>query len=192
MPYCLATAWDKYRGYAWYDQLLTLTEVSFEIQFGDRSLSLEQASRSEGEGRPDTIAVIPTIAYPDGRIETTSFITDVAFYADEGFHWSYMDDASIFVTKSSTIDADDLVELLERSFFYPSDDSSADSWTTQAEDFREEASARAHKILSCEEVARQECIRLVVDRHLRWLLPRDRETAIRIMADGGVAVEFRE
>ena len=115
-----------------------------------------------------------------------------SFYTGGGFRSSDLDDASLFVTESSSLDADELVELLERSFFSPSDDSSADSWTTQAEDFREEASARAHQVLSCEETARKERIRLVVDRHLRWLLPRDRETAIRFTIDGAVAVEFRE
>jgi hypothetical protein len=102
-----------------------------------------------------------------------------------------MECVTLFVTKDSTIEVESLVELLKQSFFYPSDHSSSDSWTTQEEDFREEATSRAHKILSGEETARQERIRLVVERHLRWLLPRERETVLRFGTDGAIAVEFR-
>lgn len=192
VPYRLASPQDKYRGYSWYDRLSALTDVSFAMQFGERALTPDEAAREGRDVRPDAIAVTATIAHPDGTVEAAPFTTDVAFYTGGGFRSSDLDDASLFVTESSSLDADELVELLERSFFSPSDDSSADSWTTQAEDFREEASARAHQVLSCEETARKERIRLVVDRHLRWLLPRDRETAIRFTIDGAVAVEFRE
>jgi hypothetical protein len=192
LPYHLVAAWDKYRGYSWYDQLPTLTEVSFEIQFGDRTLTPEEAATEGGQVRPDGIIVTATIAHSDGTSETISFTTDVAFYVEEVFYWSDMECVTIFVTKGSTIEVEYLVELLKQSFFYLSEDSSSDSWTTQEEDFTEEATSRAHKILSCEEVARQERIRLVVERHLRWLLPRGQETAIRLTSDGTVAVEFRE
>jgi hypothetical protein len=191
VPYHLASPRDKYRGYSWYDRLSRLAEVSFAMQFGERALTPDEAAREGRDVRPDTIAITATIEHPDSAAETASLTTDVAFFAGEGFHWSYLDDATLYVTDSSTIGSDELVELLERSFFSPSDDSSADSWTTQAEDFREEAAARAHRILSCEETARQERIRLVVERHLRWLLPRERETVLRFSAGGALAVEFR-
>jgi hypothetical protein len=192
VPYRLAAPRDKYRGYSWYGSLSRLAEVSFAMQFGERALTPEEAAREGRDLRPDAIALTATIAHPDGASETAPFTTDVAFFADEGFHWSYLEGATLFVAAGSTIDADELVELLERSFFSPSDDSDADSWTTQAEDFREEAAARAHRLLSCEETARQERIRLVVERHLRWLLPRERETVLRFSAGGALAVEFRE
>jgi hypothetical protein len=145
-----------------------------------------------GQVRPDESVITATIAHSDGTSETISFTTDVAFYVEEVFYWSDMECVTLFVTKGSTIEVGCLVELLKPSFFYPSDDSSSDSWTTQEEDFTEEATSRAHKILSCEEVARQERIRLVVDRHLRWLLPRERETVLRFGTDGEIAVAFRE
>ena len=192
LPYCLVAAWDKYRGYSWYDKLPTLSDVTFQIQLGERVLTPEEAATEAGQVRPDGIIVTATIAHSDGTSETISFTTDVAFYVEEVFYWSEMECVTIFVTKGSTIEVECLVELLKQSFFYPSDDSSSDSWTTQEEDFTEEATSRAHKILSCEEVARKERIRLVVDRHLRWLLPRGQETAIRLTSDGAVAVEFRE
>jgi hypothetical protein len=186
--YRLAAPQNNYRGYSWYDCLSALTEVSFAMKFGERALTPDEAAREGRDVRPDAIAITATIAHPDGASETAPFTTDLAFFADGGFHWSYMEDATLFVTEGSTIDADELVELLERSFFSPSDDSSADSWTTQAEDFREEASARAHRLLSCEETARQERIRLVVECHLRWLLPREQETVLRFGAGGALAV----
>jgi len=192
LPYHLVATWDKYQGYSWYNKLPTLSDVTFQIQIGDCTLTPEEAATEAGQVRPDEIVVTATIAHSDGTSETISFTTDVAFYVEEVFYWSEMECVTLFVTKGSAIEVECLVELLKQSFFYPSDDSSSDSWTTQEENFTEEATSRAHKILSCEEVARQERIRLVVDRHLRWLLPRDRETAIRVMADGGVAVEFRE
>lgn len=192
LPYHLVATWDKYQGYSWYNKLPTLSEVTFQIQLGERTLTPEEAATEAGQVRPDEIVVTATIAHSDGTSETISFTTDIAFYVEDLFYWSDMECVTLFVTKGSTIEVECLVELLKQSFFYPSDDSSSDSWTTQEEDFTEEATSRAHKILSCEEVARQERIRLVVDRHLRWLLPRDRETAIRVMADGEVAVEFRE
>lgn len=162
------------------------------MHFGERALTTEEAAREGRDLRPDAIGVTATLQHPDGTVETAPFATDVAFNADEGFHWSYLEDAALFVAAGSTIGADELAELLERSFFSPSDDSDADSWTTQAEDFREEAAARAHRLLSSEETARQERIRLVVERHLRWLLPRERETVLRFSAGGALAVEFRE
>jgi hypothetical protein len=192
LPYCLVAAWDKYRGYSWYDKLPTLSDVTFRIQLGDRTLTPEEAATEAGQARPDEIVITATIAHSDGTSETISFTTDIAFYVEELFYWSEMECVTLFVTKGSTIEVECLVELLKQSFFYPSDDSSSDSWTTQEEDFTEEATSRAYKILSCEEVARQERIRLVVDRHLRWLLPRGQETAIRLTSDGAVAVEFRE
>lgn len=192
LPYHLVVTWDKYHGYSWYDKLPTLSDVTFQIQIGDRTLTPEDAATEAGQVRPDGLIVTATIAHSDGTSETISFTTDIAFYVEEVFYWSEMECVTLFVTKGSTIEVECLVELLKQSFFYPSDDSSSDSWTTQEENFTEEATSRAHKILSCEEVARQERIRLVVDRHLRWLLPRDRETAIRLTSDGAVAVEFRE
>jgi hypothetical protein len=190
-PYRLAAPRHDYRGYSWYDRLSAVVKVSFAIHLGERALTPEEAAREGRDLRPDAISLTATIAHPDGTAEAVPFTTDVALCADEGFHWYYLEDATLFVTQGSTIDADELVERLERSFFSPSDDSSADSWTTQAEDFREEAAARAHRLLSCEETARRERIRLVVERHLRWLLPRERETLLRFGADGAIAVEFR-
>jgi hypothetical protein len=192
LPHHLVAACDKYRGYSWYDKLPTLSDVTFQIQFGERTLTPEEAATEAGQVRPDGIIVTATIAHSDGTSETISFTTDIAFYVEEVFYWSEMECVTLFVTKASTLEVECLVELLKQSFFYPSDDSSSDSWTTQEEDFTEEATSRAHKILSCEEVARQERIRLVVDRHLRWLLPQGQETAIRLTSDGAVAVEFRE
>jgi hypothetical protein len=192
LPYHLVAACDKYRGYSWYDKLPTLSNVTFQIQFGDRTLTPEEAATEGGQVRPDEIIVTATIAHSDGTSETISFTTDVDFYGEEVFYWSDMECVTLFVTKGSTIEVKYLVKMLKQSFFYPSDDSSSDSWTTQEEDFTEEATSRAHKILSCEDVARKERIRLVVDRHLRWLLPRGQETAIRLTSDGAVAVEFRE
>jgi hypothetical protein len=162
------------------------------MDFGERVLTPEEANRGGRDLRPDAIALTATIEHPHGTVETVLFTTDVALCADEGFRWSYLDDATLFVTQASTIGVDELVELLKQSFFSPSDDSSSDSWTTQEEDFREEATSRAHKILSSEETARQERIRLVVERHLRWLLPRERETVLCFSTDGAIAVEFRE
>jgi hypothetical protein len=191
LPYCLVAAWDKYRGYSWYEQLPKLSDVTFQIQIGDRTLTPEKAATEAGQVRPDGILITATIVHSDGTSEIISFTTDVAFYDEEVFYWSDMECVTLFVTKDSTIEVESLVELLKQSFFYPSDHSSSDSWTTQEEDFREEATSRAHKILSGEETARQERIRLVVERHLRWLLPRERETVLRFGTDGAIAVEFR-
>ncbi len=191
LSYCLVAAWDKYRGYSWYEQLPKLSDVTFQIQLGERVLTPEKAATEAGQVRPDGILITATIVHSDGTSEIISFTTDVAFYDEEVFYWSDMECLTLFVTKDSTIEVESLVELLKQSFFYPSDDSSSDSWTTQEEDFREEATSRAHQILSSEETARQERIRLVVERHLRWLLPRERETVLRFGTDGAIAVEFR-
>ncbi|MBD1848337.1 hypothetical protein H6F89_34315 [Cyanobacteria bacterium FACHB-63] len=90
--------------------------------------------------------------------------------------------------------------MLEASFFSPSKDSDADSYETQREDFREVAQERAIQALFSEAEALKARIEMVIDRHLRWVVPNNMKIEVRVFprspddntgnSNGSVEVQF--
>lgn len=181
----------KYQGYSWYDNLPKLCEIDFSIEKDGQVKSLGEDLELLKGNRPDFIWVKGTVSYPNGNNQQLVFSTDVALVEDAGCLSCDLDASTILVSKDSKISTSELIELLEAAYFYPSDDIEADSTYTQQEDFIETATQVAAQTLLSDEYALIERIELVVERHLRWLIPSDRTIEITIGHKVGVKLKQR-
>ncbi|PDH69924.1 MAG: hypothetical protein CNE89_00595 [Sphingomonadaceae bacterium MED-G03] len=171
----------NFAGYSWYDDLPRLRNCAFII------------FAAGGEHRYDDLTDHPDLA--SGRVEAIT--AEIAMERGgelDGFvklpmdHfvaydpcYSYgLEDAAIFLTRDSAADVEQLRELLKAICFDPSGDRDADSWDTQEENFMLEARLLAIGHLHDEDAALIERCKLVVAKHLRWLLPKGK--AISILA----------
>lgn len=182
----------KYQGYQWYDNLPILSEITFSLEKDGQIHTLKAGFELHNSDRPENIWVSATLTYPDSSTEQLRFKTDIAFDEDEdSFNWGFNEIATILVSRDSQISLIHLVELIEASFFNPNDDIEADSYYTQHEDFMETATQVAAQTLLSDEYALTERIELVVERHLRWLIPSDRTVQITIDHKVGVKLKQR-
>lgn len=189
--YVLYKPEEKYQGYYWYDNLPTLSEITFSLEKDSQVQSFDAGLELLNGERPDAIWVTGTLTYPERNIQQLQFKTDVAFNEDEvSFSYDLNEVATIFVSQDSKIGVAELADLIEAAFFNPSDDIEADSHHTQREDFMETAAAISAEVLLSTEEALTERIQLVVERHLRWLIPCDR--AVEIAIDEKVCVKLKQ
>jgi hypothetical protein len=185
LPYTFLAKETKYQGYPWYDELPRISFDRFEIQIGDRILSpIEFAGLEEFplQGIVDQITAIVThqqTGQPDTEMRLA---LDVGFGAmDELAYTPSLDEVTSDCDRDHSLDPSELAELLEASFFSSSKDSDADSYETQREDFRESAQEEAIRILLSSEAALKARIEMIVDRHLRWVVPSNMKLEVRVL-----------
>jgi hypothetical protein len=116
-----------------------------------------------------------TTAGGPGR--TIHLPADLAF---AGEAWSWVGDVLPLVTGDSSIEPHQFAELLRRGFFAPSDDADADSWSTQAQRFDEDALHIATRLLCSEDSALEVSIAETVRREILHLVPNGRMVEISI------------
>ncbi len=182
----LAEPHPAYKGYAWYDALPVLTHPRFHARTGETEIVI-------GAGQPDPPlkthlkADAIELRFDIARgAERTGHATPaiVAFGCDDDIWFDTIEHLRIAWT-GDTLTPDDLVDLLEKVAFCPSDDSGADSWETQYDYFLREARSLATEILLGKDAAICDQFRDAIAR-LGWLIPKGR--TLRITAAGGEAI----
>ena len=175
----------RLEGYAWYDALDRVTEVTVRIAAGDdwRALGeylLPEASRAAAPALPDRPAGIRirfAVRAAPGTARTFDLPADLVF---GGEAWSSIEEAMPLVTQDSVLRPHQLTQLLMAAYFSPSDDADADSWETQRYRFEEEALHLATRLLLSDDEACRASIAEAVRRELMWLAPHGRPINIRI------------
>ncbi|MCY6493970.1 ATP-binding protein [Leptolyngbya sp. GGD] len=184
LPFTFLAAESKYQGYPWYDELPRLSFERIEIQIGDRILSPTEFARLEEfpqQGIVDQITAIVTrkqAGKPDTELRLE---LDVGFGAMDEFEYiPSLDEITIAIARHHSLNPYELAELLEASFFSPSEDSDADSYETQRENFRESAQEESIRLLLSSESALKARIEMIVDRYLRWIVPSNMKIEVRV------------
>ena len=186
----------RFQGYAWYDALPRIKDVSTDVAAGGEARPLEDfQAPPERSGpsnkpfpRPDAIRMSLAVEGPEGTSETIALDADLAF---AGEAWAWLADVRPLVTAGSAIEPAELADVLRDAWFSPSDEADADSWETQRARFEEEALHLAIGLLCSEEEALRRTIACTVRRELFWLIPRDRAVTITVRG-GAVGVDLAE
>jgi len=173
-------------GYDWHDRLERVTGIDTEVTAEDgktrplQDFFLPGQKDNAGTSlppRPVAIRMALSVTTSGGRIHTLRLPADVAF---AGEAWSWVGDVLPLVTRDSSIEPHQLAELLRRGFFAPSDDADADSWSTQAQRFDEDALHVATRLLCSEDSALEVSIAETVRREILHLVPNGRKVEISI------------
>ena len=184
----------RLEGYEWYDRLDRVTGIDTGVTDDGKTWPLADYPASEQKDaaatplpqRPAAIRTELTVTTAGGRTRTLHLPADLAF---AGEAWSWVGDALPLVTRDSTLEPCRLAELLRLSFFSPSDDADADSWSTQARRFDEDALHIATRLLCSEDSALELSIAETVRREILHLVPNGRKVEISILRpDVGVVL----
>jgi len=176
----------RLEGYEWYDRLDRVTGIDTEVIDDDGKTSplrdFPAPGRMGAAGtplppRPVAVRMTLTVRTTSGPDRTLHLPADLAF---AGEAWSWVGDALPLVTRDSTLEPHQLAELLRRSYFTASDDADADSWSTQAQRFDEDALHIATRLLCSEDSALELSIAETVRREILHLVPNGRKVEISI------------
>ena len=181
----LVEADRRLEGYAWYDALDRVTEMTVRVAAGGDWMALDQYPLPEPSRapaaplptRPAAIRIALAVRPALGAARTLELPADLVF---AGEAWSWIDEAMPLVAQDSALQPHQLSELLVAGFFSPSDDADSDSWETQRNRFEEEALHLATRLLLSDDEACRASIAEAVRRELIWFAPRDRTVDIRI------------
>ena len=177
----------RLEGYEWYDRLDRVTGIDTEVTAADGTAwplrdfpvsGQEDAAATPLPQRPAAIRMTLTVTTAGGRTRTLRLPADLTF---AGEAWSWVGDALPLVTRDSTLEPCRLAELLRLSFFSPSDDSDADSWSTQAQRFDEDALHIATRLLCSEDSALELSIAETIRREILHLVPNGRKVDVSIL-----------
>ena len=184
----------RLEGYEWYDRLDRITGIDTEVTDDGKTWPLADfpvPGRKDAAGtplppRPAAIRITLTVTTAGGRTRTLHLPADLAF---AGEAWSWIGDALPLVTRDSALEPHQLAELLRRGYFAASDDADADSWSTQAQRFDEDALHIATRLLCSEDSALELSIAETVRREILYLVPNGRKVEISILRpDVGVVL----
>ena len=185
----------RLEGYEWYDRLDRVTGIDTEVTDDDgRAWPLrdfpapgqKDAAGTPLPPRPAAVRTALSVTTPDDRTRTLHLPADLAF---AGEAWSWVGDALPLVTRDSALEPHQLAELLRRGYFAASDDADADSWSTQAHRFDEDALHIATRLLHSEDSALELSITETVRREILHLVPKGRKVEISILRpDVGVVL----
>ncbi len=174
----LVEAQSAFKGYGWYDVLARVEDLRFRVQQAGRVFIVSDSKEAPPEaedGWVDAIELLATIAHAGAFVEVACE-AEVAFAPDQ-FSCNSADETSIFVTRDSGIASGTVADLLESAVFYASDDSDADSYSTQQERFQSEASERIIGLLEGDDAALENRIRELLASHY-FLIPADRTVTV--------------
>ena len=176
----------RLEGYEWYDRLDHVTGIDTGVTADDgRAWPLrdfpapgrKDAVATPLPQRPAAICMTLSVRTPGDRTRTLHLPADLAF---AGEAWCWVGDALPLVTRDSALEPHQLAELLRRGYFAASDDADADSWSTQAQRFDEDALHIATSLLCGEDSALELSIAETVRREILHLVPDGRKVEISI------------
>lgn len=166
-----------FQGYAWYDALPRLAVSGYRLCHAGAVERLGVGETPLIQDRPDRLFI-------EGRIGTGSDLvpwqleTDVLILGLDAF--CDPDEVDLAVAGTSRITHGDLVDLMTRALFCPSDDPDAGSYDDQLRWFTDAAEDRAIELLESDVEAKRHAVLRIVRRELYWLQARDCEVTIRI------------
>ena len=158
-------------GYGWYDRLTRATELKITVFEDDRRWDLARLREKKASLktlRPDRIVFTMTAVDQDGRTRLIELPSDIAFENDEE---DYIEDNRPLVTKDSSMNHEELTELMMDSYFYPNDDPDADSFGTQEAYHEATYEKTAVEVLSTREEALRTKVSNAVDRYIAGEIP---------------------
>ena len=175
----------RLEGYEWYDRLDRITGIDTEVADDGKTCPLadfpvpeqNDAAATPLPKRPAAIRMTLSVTTGDSPGRTLHLPADLAF---GGEAWSWVGDALPLVTRDSSLEPHQLAEILRRGYFSPSDDAGADSWSTQAQRFDEDALHIATRLLCGEDSALEISIAETVRREILHLVPNGRKVEISI------------
>ena len=176
----------RLEGYEWYDRLGRITGIDTGVTADDGETwplrDFPVSERKDAAGvplprRPAAIRMALSVRTASGPGRTLHLSADLAF---AGEAWSWIGDALPLVTRDSSLEPHQLAELMRRGYFSPSDDAGADSWSTQARRFDEEALHIATSLLCSEDSALELSIAETVRREIVHLVLDGRKVDISI------------
>ncbi|MDE2973138.1 MAG: ATP-binding protein [Gemmatimonadota bacterium] len=175
----------RLEGYEWYDRLDRVTGIDTEVTDDGRAWPLrdfpvsgrKDAATTPLPKRPAAIRMTLTVRTAGRSSRALHLPADLAF---AGEAWSWIGDALPLVTRDSALEPHQLAELLRRGYFAASDDADADSWSTQAQRFDEDALHIATRLLYSEDSALEFSIAETVRREILHLVPNGRKVEISI------------
>jgi hypothetical protein len=174
-------------GYDWYDQLSYLAITGYRLTHAHGEERLLPGHNALTHERPDVLHV-------EGQIGTTTDLIPWQLETDRlilGPEDSYFDDADLCVTSASNPDHNDLVDLLQRALFNPSDDADAGSYDDQLQSFTDNAEDLVIKLLQTNQEANINAIQRIIARELYWICKPAFDVTIRI-AEGHITVDGLE
>jgi len=180
------------QGYAWYDALPIIEQISFRIHHDGAEYRYDDETCLPADiasGLSDRIVVELIVAQVghEGASRSVHSVEIPALVCRNG-GWD-MEEALIFATQDSGIKPARLGRMIYASLFCSVDDSDCDSWETQSRAFEREAQHEANRILLGDDAAILEAINMSAWDHLVWLIPQDRKVVIHAERSG-ITVDF--
>ena len=182
-------------GYNWYDSLPKAQSIRITVTKDGEKQDLQKIRDERGyvkNQRPDRITfALETVGkdyQPDEEEEEKEtseagehtilvLPSDLAFENDED---DYGEQGSPLVTQNSEISVRELTDLMMDAFFSANDDSSADSYETQREEYEMQSEKIALMLLSSEDDALKATLDKLISRHIAWEIPNGTTATIRI------------
>ena len=174
----------SFTGYSWYDALPCLALSGYRLEHAGSVERLPLGETPLTYERPKSV-------FMEGQIGTMTDLipwqlqTDVLILGEE---YSHIDEANFCVAVGSEIGHDDLLDLVKRALFYPSDDVEAGSYNEQERWFLDEAEDRIVALLHSRHEMNVNAVIRTVSRELYWLCKPAYDITIRIV-DGQITVE---
>ena len=181
----------QYEGYTWYDRIPVLSNIEFAIAIDGKQLTPEDAEAEYGNRdkvEVDDIVITTTLTQLDGTSEQITFSSDLYLCQDEDS--DCLGDVTIYLKRGHKISVDELANLLEAAFFFPSDDVESDSYGTQQEYFQEAAYERAKETLLSSQEITMENLRSRLEE-IRSLLPEGARADISLSPDN-ISIEIHQ
>ena len=166
----------RLEGYEWYDRLDRVTGIDTEVADDGKTWPLRDFPAPEHKDaaatplppRPAAIRMALSVRTASGPGRTLHLPADLAF---AGEAWNWVGDALPLVTRDSALEPCQLADILRRGYFAASEDADADSWSTQARRFDEDALHIATSLLCGEDSALEISIAETVRREIFHLVP---------------------
>ncbi|TAJ75207.1 MAG: ATP-binding protein [Sphingobium sp.] len=188
----LVEAEDALQGYAWYDTLPVIRDISLRI---DREGTVHRYDEDMclpadfACGLVDRIVIELTVC-ESGRKDASHSVHSIEIPAlvcrNGGLD---IEEAIILATRDGGITPDRLSRMIYATIFCAADDRDCDSWDTQSRSFEREARQHATHILLGEDAATLEAINMSAWDNLSWLIPLDRKIVIHAER-GSITVDF--
>ncbi len=169
---------DEMKGYQWYDELPRITDMNIRVHFEEESHLIYQVPEEMLKKTVTAVNVMLEITENE-QVEKVTIPSDIGFWCGETVYYD-LSAVDFFVPQGSEITVEELSDLLYQSYFCFSDDSSADSYETQSNEFEDEAEYTAIHALKTGQEATEQRIKMYLERNLLWMIPRDEKVTISI------------
>ena len=168
-------------GYEWYDRLGRITSFRVEGRIGDQRFAIDGDENEVPRGRPSEMeVVIETLR--GTRKETIRVDVDVAFYQDE-YEVTDAGAIEVLIRKDSKATVTEIVEMMTRAYFRPSDDPESDSYDTQENEFIDEAVRSAEWLVSKRIDAVTNIVRRIAEQHIGYEVACGQKVELTLQRD---------